>query len=269
MDPIGSRERRPAPKRDRKRTNYGEDHRAPTLDDALAALRGLAEENEARSEKTIVFCEDRLTLLSERAILSSIGGTFLTEVTTFARYLSGPGALSKQGFVMEISEIIAQSQGELVCFRPGAAQAVYETVAQLSASCVEPAMLRAAAEGTEGILHSKLAGLALILERYRERLASRGLLDENGYLALLPEKFSSGALAGDVVFFCFSFFTRQAREGVHAALLYAKRVLWRIPCGKRGVLHQRGGPPLPRNRRRDGCAEPGLPPCSLREDAPR
>ena len=61
---------------------------APTLDDALAVLAERIAANEARGEKNFIFCEDRLTLLAERAVLEKSGGTFLTEVSTFARFLS-------------------------------------------------------------------------------------------------------------------------------------------------------------------------------------
>ena len=190
---------------------------AATLDDALRCLGKIVREREARGERTLIFCEDRFTLLAERAVLSACGGTFLTEVTTFARYLSGPGVLSKEGSVLEISSLLAECAEELRCFRPRAAQAVYETIAQLSASRVDAAMLRSGAESAEGALGGKLSDLALLLERYEARLKARGILDESGYLALLPEKLA--AQGGDgVVFFGFRSFTKQALEGVKAAL---------------------------------------------------
>ncbi len=199
--------------------------KAPTLDDALTALGGQIARAEERGERTLVFCEDRLTLLAERAVLSACGGTFLTEVTTFARFLSGPKVLSKEGSVLVVSDLLSECEKELVCFRPRAAQAVYETLAQLAASRVDGETLRRSAEEVEGALRGKLADLALLLDRYKERLSAKGFLDENGYLALLPEKFSSAALfQTNVVFFGFRSFTKQALEGVRAALLSAKSV---------------------------------------------
>ena len=47
------------------------------LTDALSALTGAVSK---RAGKTVVFCEDRLTLLAERAVVGKTGGTFLTEV---------------------------------------------------------------------------------------------------------------------------------------------------------------------------------------------
>ena len=97
---------------------------APTQDDALLALARCAEENEARGERTLVFCEDALTLLAERAVLRARKATFLTEVTTFARYLSGAGrAISKQGSVAAVSAILSES-ASLACFSANAAEAV-------------------------------------------------------------------------------------------------------------------------------------------------
>ncbi len=197
---------------------------AATPDDALRRLGELAREGELRGERTLVFCEDRLTLLAERAVLSACGGTFLTEVTTFARFLAGPGVLSKEGSVMEISSLLSEYEEKLCCFRPRAARAVYETIAQLSASRVDAEMLQRSAEETEGALKGKLSDLALLLEEYGRRLKARGLLDESGYLALLPEKLASERRRENIVFFGFRAFTKQALEGVRAALASFKRV---------------------------------------------
>ena len=150
----------------------------------MSALCAIAAENERNGQKTLVFCEDRLSLLAERAVLSAVGGTFLTEVTTFARFLSGnANVLSKQGSVVEISSLITECESELQCFRKNAAQAVYETIAQLSASRVDADLLRGGERETEGVLQGKLHDLAILLEKYREFLNANGLVDENGYLA--------------------------------------------------------------------------------------
>ena len=184
---------------------------APTLDDALAQLRERVAQNEERGERTLIFCEDRLTLLAERAILSAVGGTFLAEVTTFARFLSGEAkALSKQGSVMEIAALLAEHEKELLCFRRNSAQAVYETIAQFSASRVDADLIRAGAEQTDGMLKNKLLDLSLLFEEYAAFLRERGMVDENGYLALLPARVEERAKGMHVVFFAFPSFTRQA-----------------------------------------------------------
>ena len=207
---------------------------APTLDDALSALAREVSAAEGRGEGTLVFCEDSLTLLAERAVLAESGATFLTEVTTFARFLAGARqVLSKQGSVAAVSSILSECAGELTCFSVNAAEAVYETLAQLSASRVGSAELREGAQKAEGKLAGKLRDLALILEKYSAFLRERGLLDESGYLALLPEKLSSGAVKEkNVVFFGFTSFTKQAAEGIRAAVRCARSVTGIFPAGE-------------------------------------
>ncbi len=199
--------------------------RAASLQDALEALSEEIANKESAGERNYIFCEDRLTLLAERAVLKKSCGTFLSEVTTFARFLSSEKpVLSKEGSVMKISELILNRRGE-GCFTGGSARAVYETIAQLSASRVDAEALNAAAESTDGTLKRKLKDLALILEEYNAFLRESGLIDENGYLALLPDKIAEGELRdANVFFFAFPSFTRQALEGVRAAFLHAKSV---------------------------------------------
>ncbi len=190
-----------------------------TCNNLTDALSALAECTRDGGTRHIVFCEDRLTLLAERAVLSERKGSFQTEVTTFSRFLSGESrVLSKQGSVMKIAALIEAHAQELGCFRKGAAQAVYETVAQLSASCVDEETLRESALETDGLLKSKLTDLALLLGEYRKFLREAGMVDENGYLALLPGAIGREAQGAHIVFFAFPSFTRQALEGVRAAL---------------------------------------------------
>ena len=215
---------------------------AATLDDALDFLARRTAENEALGRNNLIFCEDRLTLLAERAVLRHTGGTFRTEVTTFARYLSGAGKiLSKQGSVMAVSSILSACRDRLQCFRAGAAEAVYETIAQFSASRVDAAALRASAAETGELLGRKLSDLALVLEEYRAFLDARGLLDENDYLALLPERLTPERLrAVDVIFFAFPSFTRRAAEGVRAAACAARSVTGVFVGGESAVYTNEG-----------------------------
>ena len=200
---------------------------APTVGELVAFLGGLPEER-----KTIIFCEDRLTLEAERAVAAAKGVTFSTSVTTFARFLGaekGGKVLSKQGSVLVVGSIAAKNADKLRCFGKnpaGAAGSLYETIAQLRAALVTPEMLLASAAETEGTLAEKLSDIALIYKEYLAFL-SRGYLDESGVLALLPAAMAKkrGGVAGaDVVFAGFSSFTRQAAEGILAALSFAASV---------------------------------------------
>lgn len=215
---------------------------AQTLEDALYALGGLIAENEEKGEKSFIFCEDKVTLLAERAVLDAVGATFLTEVTTFARFLSSDRrVLSKQGSVMAISQIIAKSEKELHCFHKNAAQTVYETIAQLSASCVGEELLLKGAEETDGTLRGKLVDLALICERYGEFLREHDFVDESGYLSLLPSQIERAGLQDThIFFFAFPSFTKQSRAGVETALQCGKDVTGIFLAGKEELYTNEG-----------------------------
>ena len=140
--------KRNAPKRRAKiitteKLNLNTMIRALSLNDALSALCARVTRAEEKGEKNLIFCEDRLTLLTERALVQALGGTFLTDVTTFARFLSGEAkVLSKQGSVMVTNALLQACEGQTTCFGKGSAGVVYETIAQLSASRVDAQMLR-------------------------------------------------------------------------------------------------------------------------------
>lgn len=263
--------------RERERKRSGMSHlfyEAATLDDALFTLGELVQRNEARGEQSFIFCEDRLTLLAERAVLGARGGSFLTEVSTFARFLSGEGGrvLSKQGSVMAVSALIKrlgdEGEGVLRCFRRGGGQAVYETIAQLSASRVDADMLEESAAQADGALSDKLRDLALIFRKYTEFLREKGLLDESGYLALLPEKIAGGRLRGaNVFFFAFPSFTAQAREGLRSAFEHAGSVTGIFLGGGAEIYTNEGARAFCKIAEEYGGAEKRKVPCTLGQDA--
>ena len=192
---------------------------APTVSAMTDFLRALPS-----GKKTLVFCEDRFTLEAERAVASARGAAFDVSVTTFARFLSDGTprkVLSKQGSVLVVGGIAARLASSLRCFGKnpsGCASALYETIAQLRAALVTPEMLDEACRSADRLLAQKLADISLV---YREYLAflDRGYLDESGVLALLPAAVAREDLRGsDVLFVGFSSFTRQAAEGIRAAL---------------------------------------------------
>lgn len=85
-------------------------------------------------------------------------------------------------------------------------------------------MLDEARAGADRLLAEKLADIALV---YRDYLAflDTGYVDESGVLAGLPAAMEERNVAGaNVVFAGFSSFTRQAAEGIFAALRIAKSV---------------------------------------------
>ena len=203
--------------------------KAYTLSQCMEIMAEKAAAHEALGEKNLIFCEDRLTLLAERALLKAKGGTYLSTVTTFARFLkSDQKTISKQGSVMAVGDVMTRLQREnvLQCFTSAFsvgnnAKCIYETLAQLSASEVTPELLRESLSSiTDDMLCKKVHDLAAIYEGYTAFLQERRFLDESKYLALLPAylKNFDDIKNTNVFFLCFNSFTAQASSAIHAAL---------------------------------------------------
>ena len=210
--------------------------KAYTLSECMDVMAEYAEAYERAGGKNIIFCEDRLTLIAERALLKRMGGTFDTSVSTFARFLkTDERAISKQGSVMAVGEVMTRLQREnaLQCFTTlsgvgNNARCIYETLAQMSASEVTPDVLRQSLSLLpEDSLKRKISDLTLIYEGYTAFLQENGFLDESKYLTLLPQRIrKEGCLRGYNVFFLgYNSFTAQARETIRAALETADNVL--------------------------------------------
>ena len=145
--------------------------KAYTLSECMELTATYAEAFEKQGLKNLIFCEDRLTLVAERAITARLGGTFFTHVTTFARSIeTNARTLTKQGSVMAVGEVMTrlQREGKLRCFTSISgvgrnAADIYETLAQFAASEVTPQVLMESAELLpEDTLQKKVFDLALI-----------------------------------------------------------------------------------------------------------
>ncbi len=221
--------------------------KAYTLSQCMEAMAEQAAAYEALGDKNLIFCEDRLTLLAERALLKRTGGSFLSSVSTFARFLkSDARTISKQGSVMAVGEIMTRKQreGALQCFTSTTsvgnnAKCIYETLAQLSASEVTPEILRESLlRLSEDTLRKKVSDLAEIYEGYDAFLRENAFLDESKYLSLLPAYLQGyEEIANTNVFFlCFGSFTKQAAGAIRAAAKSAKNVIG-VFCGGEEELY--------------------------------
>ena len=210
--------------------------KAYTLSQCLQLMAEYASAYESKGGRNLIFCEDRLTLLAERALLKKVGGTFSSGVATFARFLKTDAkTITKQGSVMAVGEIMTRLQREnaLQCFTTvtavgNNAQCIYETLAQFSASEITPQVLfDSLALLPDDMLKRKISDLALIYEEYLKFLSSFGYLDESKYLALLPPLLREHKwLAGtNVIFLGYTSFTVQARELIRAVLETADNVI--------------------------------------------
>ncbi len=222
--------------------------KAYTLSECMDIMAEYAEAYEQQGDVNLIFCEDRLTLIAERALVNKVGGTFRSHVTTFARFLRADGrTLTKQGSVMAVGEVMTRLQREekLQCFTTATgignnAKSIYETLAQFSASEITPEVLQdSLTRLPEDTLKRKTADLALIFEEYDTFLRENAYLDENRYLSLLPAQIRADERIKqmNVFFLCYNAFTAQALKTVSAVLECAKNVIG-IFCTGEEELYQ-------------------------------
>ncbi len=209
----------------------------PALSSALEQLKKLIKDNRGSGRRTVIFCEDRLTLAAERAVCAAVGGTFDTAVYTFSRFLASnlkDGSqrnkiLSGQGSAMVVRKLIEKNRERLKCFKrlssPQAAQTVYDTIALLYSSRVT-AGDAANVETNDALLKRKLEDIALLYGEYFDYLEENGLEDRNSYLRRLPEiiKTSSQIMGADVVLLGFQCFTCSTAECASACMETAENV---------------------------------------------
>ena len=221
-----------------------------TLSQCMQVMAEYVAQYEALGKVNLVFCEDRLTLLAERALVKRLGGTFHTDVSTFARFLQADvRTISKQGSVMAVGEVMTrlQREGKLQCFTTlsgvgNNARCIYETLAQMSASEITPEILKESMTSlTDEMLKKKIADLALIYEGYTDFLREGGYVDESQYLTLLPKHIrETDVLKGVNVFFlCYPSFTAQAQETIRAVCERAENVIGIFCAGEEELYTNR------------------------------
>ncbi|MDE7167363.1 MAG: PD-(D/E)XK nuclease family protein [Clostridia bacterium] len=209
---------------------------------ALEQLKKIVKANEEKGQKTVIFCEDRLSLAAERTVCAAVEGTFSTSVFTLARFLASEkgkaeNVLSSQGSAMAVRKIIGDKKNELTLFKKlsaaGAAQSVYDTIALLYSSRVSADDAAKAAENG-GILGGKLHDLAIIYAEYEKYLKESGKQDRNAYLRQLGGVISESQKIrrSCVVFLGFQAFTSTSAECVRAAFGAAESVYGLFIGGK-------------------------------------
>ncbi|MDE6868261.1 MAG: PD-(D/E)XK nuclease family protein [Clostridia bacterium] len=216
----------------------------PAIYAALEKLKSIIRANRDSGRRTVIFCEDRLTLAAERTVCAAVGGTFSVSVYTFARFLSSESGsradvLTAQGSAMAIRKIIEEKREDLKLFgrfsAAAAAGAVYDTIALLYSSKISSADLKKA--DADGLLQSKLHDISAIYSEYEKYLENSGKVDRNAYLSALPEVIEkSEKIAGsDVVFLGFQSFTRSSLDCARAAFRSAKNVYGLFIGGKEEI----------------------------------
>ena len=182
-------------------------------------------------QKKIVFCEDKVTLMAERFICQSFGGSFNTEVKSFGSYLlhkkTFTSLLSKEGSAMLVKKLLLTT--DLKCFnasKKNLSATFYDLFIQLKSATITPNELKIASQNTQGILSDKLSDIAKIYSLYEDYLLDFGLEDQSSMLKYLPEEIEKdkNMQNTDVFLVGYNSFTKQTRNAITSLLKVAKSV---------------------------------------------
>ena len=196
----------------------------PTL---IEELKG----NDCLENKNLVFCEAKVSLMTERFICSELNGSFNTDVYSFGKFLRTKKhvdkLLSKEGSAMALKRILSKAQ--LKCFKQSKqnlAPALYDLIIQLKSAKITPDDVCVASNNTHGILKNKLTDIASVYGEYEEYIALNGFEDQSSMLSYLPEVFYADKdIENSNVFLVgFSGFTAQMRTAIDALIDKAKSV---------------------------------------------
>lgn len=145
--------------------------------------------------KTLLFCEDKLTLSLELAVAKETGGTFAAEVSSFGRFARKYGGaknvIGKEGSAMIVRKIFSAQANNLRVFDPTAnspalSSATAELIAQLKSVKVTPDDLTGCLDECPKNIAAKIADISLIYAEYENYLKINSFADSNNALAALP-----------------------------------------------------------------------------------
>ena len=181
--------------------------------------------------KNLVFCEEKVSLMLERAICQKFNGTFNTEVYSFGNYLRtkypNPNVLTREGSAMVIKKVLSETP--LSCFKASKlslAPSLFELIILLKSANVWVEDIVSCAQKTKGILQNKLNDVANVYSAYEDYLRKNMIEDQSSMLSVLPTVFENDPKLPytDVFLVGFSSLTSQARQGVLSLLKKAKSV---------------------------------------------
>ena len=188
-------------------------------------IKSLSNEPNEIDRKNIVFCEEKVSLMIERMIASSLGGSFNTEVYSFGNFLRAKknfdNLLTKEGSAMVVKSVL--SNVKLTCFKASKqsiAPTIYDLIIQLKSAKITPDDIKGATDKTEGILKNKLLDTYTIFTEYEKFVLDNGFEDQSSVLSYLPEIIlNDDELSNANVYLVgFSGFTAQIKSAINALL---------------------------------------------------
>ncbi len=181
--------------------------------------------------KNLIFCDEKISLMTERHVCDAYGGSFNTDVYSFGNYLrvkkKNIRALSKEGSSMAIRRILSRlSLKKFNSAKNNLAPTLYELIMQLKSAKITPEEILDASKETEGILGFKLNDVYEVYSEYEKFLKEFSFEDQSSSLSYLPSIIleDKDMVDTDVYLLGFTGWTKQARSIIETLNLKAKSV---------------------------------------------
>ncbi len=209
-----------------------------TYYDVFNRLSKEIEKNEGvLKQKTLVFCEEKISLMTERVICESLGGSFDVDVFSFGKFLRKKknltNVLGKEGSAMAVKRILGQKT--LRCFsqsKQSLAPTVYELIMQLKSAKIYPDDILFD-QLPDGVLKNKLLDIAEVYSGYEQFVLQNGFYDQSSVLDLVSDEICQDEKLknSNVILLGYTSWTRQARDIVLQLINKAKSVTAILTAG--------------------------------------
>lgn len=190
-------------------------------------------------EHNFVFCEEKISLMTERKIASHFNGSFNTFVYSFGNYYAlnkrEREVVTKEGASMIVRKIL--SSISLKAFKgvgQNLAPKIFELIIQLKSASITPNDLENASKEVRGILKNKLIDISAIYSSYENYLKEHNIIDQSAQLDFLPEIIENDEkMKGASVFIVgYIGFTAQIKNAIKSLIKTAKDVTFILPDGE-------------------------------------
>jgi len=188
----------------------------------------------------VIISNDRCLMSSEFEMLDALGGSFNTQVLTFARLTSRlmteKTFISKQSAIMLINRLAEELSGEFLCFTksfdtPGFAANIYETISQLKYSAISPQDVNP--DNYDNNLRLKMHDIKLLYQAYEDFIKDR-YIDSGTKLQLLADAIPHSDFVKSAYFYIKDFdnFSAQEVQIIRQLVIWSKGVVVALPYMK-------------------------------------
>ena len=202
----------------------------------------LAGKTQSLSEKNVIFCEEKISLMAERALTEKFGGTLNTDVYSFSNYLKSRrkiDALSREGSAMAVKRILLDlSLSVIKAGKTNIAPTLFDLIIQLKSASVSSADLFDSLPFLPDGKREKIKDVATVYAAYEDFIYKNGFTDQSSVMDYLPEEIEKdeNLKGARIILLGYNSLTVQARRAVRSLVKVAGEVIAVVSGGENGFL---------------------------------